>query len=228
MTFSETLIIEAVKAGLAVGILGLTWFVGQRIVSRWELKRKAREFDLTITTQFHQLFGEFKEIWRLWKVLRNNADPSALPIPDNMRWHLLTRASAAEGRVESIFVKLATERTLTEAEIKDLGLFRQAYQLLRQGIRDNHPLNYGYKDCEYRLFNELGCKVAHILSGSASHDRPTVEQARKAFEAILAVRTEDWQDSVREMKTRPCKSVHPAAAASLQRKTNGPASVPAG
>ena len=207
MTLFQAATLELLKSILALVILYITWAVGQRFITHWELKRKARELDLSIATQFQQLFGEFKEIWRLWKALKSSPPLQGFVFPEDARWQLLVRASAAEGRVEAIFVKLATDRSLTSTEVRNLGLFRQAYQLLRQGIRDDKSMEYGYRDPQYRLFNELGCKVAHTLAGSASHHRPTLDQACDAFENILGYRTEHFEDAVDQTKLRPYKRV---------------------
>jgi hypothetical protein len=145
------------------------------------------------------LFGEFKEIWRVWKVYKDKPSPNKMEIPDHSRWELLGRASAAEGKVEGVFVKLAAERTLTDQESWVIGLYRQAYQILRQGIRDDRPLEYGYTHPEYRLFNQLGCLVAQIIAESTSHARPSEHVAQRSFARILGVRTEHWQDVVQEI-----------------------------
>lgn len=202
MSFFEAAAIEGVKAALTVAVLGLSWIIGQRIISYWELKRKAKEMDIASATQFQQLFGEYKEIWRLWKVLADGLLPQPPPAPDHTRWHLLSRASAAEGRVEAVFVKLASQRLLPDADISTLGLFRQAYQLLRQGIRDNHPLNYGFRDAEYELFNKLGCQVAHIIAAGTSGVLPSGAKAWDNFQRIIKVRTEEWLKEVAELKAK--------------------------
>lgn len=70
--------------------------------------------------------------------------------------------------------------------------------MLRQGIRDDKPLAYGYKDSWYILFNTLGCDVAHIIAGSSSHVRPDIKKANAAFRAILDVRSEDWEKALKD------------------------------
>ncbi|WP_210521511.1 hypothetical protein [Hymenobacter terricola] len=177
---------ELVKFVSALIILFITWAGGYWLLGEWELRKKAREIDLSLAMQFQQLFGEFKEIWRLWKVY----EPKAANAPPLTKWDLLTRASSAEGRVEAVLLKLATDRQLTQEKLITLGLFRQSFQVLRQGIRDAESLEYGFTSARYRLFNRLGAEVAHIIVDRASGPPPTAKQAIDAFQTIIEVRTE--------------------------------------
>jgi hypothetical protein len=190
---SETVVAEeAVKFVFSLLVLFSTWMVGYSLLSKWERQKNARESDLTLNRQFQQLFGEFKEIWRLWKVYA----PTNLPkyaetqAPASITWELLARASSAEGRVEAMLLKLATDRTLTKDQLLTLGLFRQSFQALRQGIRDGQSLDYGFKDAKYRLFNKLGAQVAHLIVASPAGAHPSEAQAYQAFQTILDVRSE--------------------------------------
>jgi hypothetical protein len=68
--------------------------------------------------------------------------------PENTRWELLKRAITAESKIEAIFVKVSTERNLSEDNLKQLGLFRQCYQQLRQNIRDNEEIAFAERGIE--------------------------------------------------------------------------------
>ncbi|MVN78321.1 hypothetical protein GO988_18480 [Hymenobacter sp. HMF4947] len=192
---------EAVKLVSSLLLLFSTWAGGYLLLGKWELQKKAREIDLALAMQFQQLFGEFKEIWRLWKVCVPKTDtqlpvPPTLPqAPPAIAWELLARASSAEGRVEAVLLKLATDRTLKASQLLTLGLFRQSFQVLRQGIRDGQSLDYGFRDRKYRLFNQLGAQVAHIIVASNAGAPPKAEQAYQAFQTILDVRSEHLREA---------------------------------
>ncbi|MBI5301519.1 MAG: hypothetical protein HY868_05230 [Chloroflexi bacterium] len=51
MTFIEQVYIELIKTAFALFVLGLTWFVGQRILAYWEIKKKRKELDIATATQ---------------------------------------------------------------------------------------------------------------------------------------------------------------------------------
>lgn len=68
MSFQQSVFLELIKTGLAVLVLGISWFVGQQILAYWEIKKKRRELDIATVTEFQQLYGEYKEVWRLWKL----------------------------------------------------------------------------------------------------------------------------------------------------------------
>ncbi|HET7460059.1 MAG TPA: hypothetical protein VFJ82_02380, partial [Longimicrobium sp.] len=69
---------ELWKAALAaaVTLLGLllTWLVGQRLTSRWGVWQKRREAEMAISAEFYRLYGEFVEVWRLWKVVNSDLE----------------------------------------------------------------------------------------------------------------------------------------------------------
>ena len=178
MQFWDSVQLEMIKTGLTCLTLGLGWFVGQRIIAYWDMRKKRQELDIASATQFHQLYGEFKEVSRLWRVFSFTGDRSKkLALPEDMPLELLRRATAAEGNVEAIIVKLATERVLKEEDIKTLGLFRQAYQKLREAIRNGEPLEWIYGTPEYTLYNDLASKVACIISPNRTGRRPKLTEA---------------------------------------------------
>src|ERR1700752_3043255 len=137
--------LELLKAGLSLSValitLAVGWFVGQRFTVKWNLFQKRRETDIANVQQFHSLYGEFKELSKLWRVIKRNKD-SSLEIPSAIRWLLLARACAVESKNETIIVKLATERCLSKDDMTKLGLFRQALQKLRESIRDDEEVPF--------------------------------------------------------------------------------------
>lgn len=199
MTFNDYLILEFIKTGLALVVLVVTWFFGQRILAYWELKKKRKELDIATATQFQHLYGEYKQLWRLWKVFSNRSEYDLL-VPDHTRWELLQRATAAESSVEAVIVKLTTERAINKTDIETLGLFRQAYQQLRQGIRDNKTLRLSHESPEYILFNELSDKVACLIMSGKQIDHPVAKVVIQNHKQIVDFRSRHWTAEIE--KTR--------------------------
>ena len=113
------------------------WAIGHRLAARWSLWQKHREQTLAATSEFYRLYGEFFAVWKLWN---NSVRQSTAVGQDDRRWNLLERAAAAEASMETIMLKLASERILSEADLATLGRFRQAFQYLRDVIRQREEL----------------------------------------------------------------------------------------
>jgi len=199
---SPTILLEVIKGLVAASLLLLTWFVGQRIITFWDLQKKRQEIDLQISTQFQELYGEFKEVTKLWRVFfKKTYDDKYskdkykdLPFPDDLRWELLTRAVAAENKLDAILIKLATERELSDDELTTLGLFRQDYQTMRAAIRKNSDADVGgYKNVEYDVFNELASSVALIISSYKRPKHLDPKRAHANFGKIIAIRGKDLE-----------------------------------
>jgi hypothetical protein len=158
--------------------VGLAWLVGYRLTTFWNIRQKLAELNLAAATQFYQLYGEFFAVWKLWNYLKGQRGmPILVKSADEARWDLLQRACSAEAGVEAILVKLAIDPSLTNSDIEDLGRFRQAYQSLRQAIRDDTPISWNSSSApEYRTFKALACKVACILTSATSKDMTTAQQ----------------------------------------------------
>jgi hypothetical protein len=201
MTFVEQLWIEVIKAGFGLLLLVVTWVLGQRIIAFWDKRKKQQELDIAISTQFQQLFGEFKEISKLWEVFyrqRNQNRNKSLDLPAQTRGALLERATTAESKLEAILVKLATEWPLSQAETEYLGLFRQGFQQLRESIRADSPPTFEYKvNPEYHLFNELVCEVANIVSERRSWKQVPSQKAKRRLSEIVKFGSTDWSEAVR-------------------------------
>ena len=196
--------LEAIKTLLSCVTLGFGWFVGQRIINHWDVKKKRQELDIETAMQFHKLYGEFKEVSRLWRVFSFTGQRATkLIFPGTTPLDLLKRAAAAEGGVETIIVKLATERVLNVEDIKTLGLFRQAYQKLREAIRDGAPLEWTHNTPEYTLYNNLASKAACIISSNKTRKHPKTDEAPKILEKITAFQSKQWQE---ELELIPLKA----------------------
>ncbi len=170
-------------------ILVFTWLFGQRLSYQWNVRQKRREFQLMALQQFYVAYGEFFAVWKLWN--RLEAGSAAF---DERRWELHKRAAAAEAIVESTLVKLSSELHLEPNQLDDLGCFRQAFQQLRQSIRENRKLPWmSSEDAPYRKFKTLAIRVAGILGG----DWPVAPMfSDKASDQLLTVTSNrfeaDW------------------------------------
>jgi hypothetical protein len=197
MSIKVQILIELVKAGFSLLLLIITWGIGQRIIASWDIRKKRQELDIASASQFQQLYGEFKEVGKLWRIYIKNKDVE-LTFPEHTRWELLKRATSAESEIEAIIVKLATERSLSKSEIKELGLFRQAYQQLREAIRDNKPLGLGSYGPEYTFFNNLASNVACMISSGQRPKRLHPDKARRNLQAIVDVRLKHFRKALEE------------------------------
>lgn len=212
MEFWNNVYLELIKTGLASLTLGFGWFVGQRIIASWDIRKKHQELDIATATQFHKLYGEFKEVSRLWRTVcfkpasdKEPASGKKSAFPEGITFELLRRATAAEGGVEAIIVKLATEKDLKLEDIKTLGLFRQAYQKLRESIREDESLDWIYGTPEYDLYNDLASKTASIISSSKTKEwhwwqrRPKSDEAPDILRKITAIRSETWEEELKRL-----------------------------
>lgn len=60
------------------------WFVGQRIVVAWELRKRRSELDMAAAERFQVLYGDVKEVAGLWSHSRQIRDSSLIP-PASLR-----------------------------------------------------------------------------------------------------------------------------------------------
>ncbi len=187
----EPMILELLKAGLNLGVAVITlilgWFVGQRLTMRWNLRQKQRESDLNTANDFHRLYGEFFAIWKLWNYSLETKQDEAIT-----RSGLLVRASAAEGGIESLLVRLSASRELSPDDVRALACFRQGYQNLREAIRDNSKLGWGSSSHpEYLAFKRLATYVALLIASDAS---PVPETAKNRAETLISITSNKWEE----------------------------------
>jgi hypothetical protein len=177
--------IRAILTGLAVTIGA---FLTTRYWSAWQ---KRRELQLTAADTFYKLYGEFFAIWKLWNFLQDKGK-----IPESKeatQWDLFKRATTAEGGMEALFVKLASERHLSKEEIEILGRFRQGYQTLRETIWENEPISWsGSNHPEYLSFKHLACNISLLLSSKLRFRLPEASDASAAFHQITS---NEWEDN---------------------------------
>jgi hypothetical protein len=186
--FLDASVKEAPKLVSSVVLLGLAWFVGQRLTMGWNLRQKRREYDLATAREFDALYGEFFVLLKLWNYYVRDVGAEALQ--GASRWNLLDRACTAEAKLESTFVRLATEKTLSKADIVRLGQFRQLYQQLRESIRDNKPLGWDWADHpDYVAFKSLAPEIAALILSDQTKPLDGV----KGADALLAITSNRWE-----------------------------------
>jgi len=198
--WEKVLLTEGIRLLGGLLLLIFTWSLGQRLLGKADFRKKRRELDMALSLEFELRFGEFKAIWRQWKAhyesLWSTKSVQQVDASDPVRWKLYVDATAAEGKLEAVFVKLATERRLSPADLTRLGLFRQAYQELREAIRDCEPMMYKNDHPRYSFFNVYGCHVAHIITREYDKTEPSAIEAERGFLAIQAIRKHDWKAAV--------------------------------
>jgi hypothetical protein len=192
--------LEFLKFGLGLLLLAAGWFIGQRIIAGWDLRKKQQELDIASAVQFQQLYGELKAVGRTWREYRRRR--ARWSPPKDVEWQLLALAIAAESKYEAVVIKLSAERHLTQEQRLMLGHFRQACQQARQSIRDNEGIVWSGFGHEYRLFNDLAAEVTCLIAQARPKGSISPETARGSLEAIATVRTKDWQRKVAEYKSR--------------------------
>jgi len=161
----------------------LGWIVGQRLTVYWNVKQKRKEMQMIAAEKFQGLYGEFFSVWKLWNYYIRDIGPSAFP--NASRWELLNRVSIAESSMEALFVRLSTDKDLNDSEIIILSRFRQAYQSLREAIRDNQALKWqSSNQPEYIEFKTLAVKVAYII---LSDQNITDQDVNRKVDTLLKI-----------------------------------------
>jgi hypothetical protein len=120
----------------------LAWLVGTRVAYLWDERKRRRESDLEALNGFYRAYGEFFTTWKLWdshKQKRERKYVLADP-PPGFQWKMLEQAEEAESEFEALLIKIASERRLVERQKLLIRSFRQAYQSLRENIREDKAL----------------------------------------------------------------------------------------
>ncbi len=158
-----TWLFEAYKSAVAAAVaVAFALLIGNKITLTLGQRQKERELGLAAATRFFELYGEFFAVWKLWIYALQGQ--SSEPTFSERKWQLLQRASAAEGGVEALLVKMSSEPRLVPEYAQDLGRFRQGYQQLREAIRENVSLDWSSsEDARYRAFKKYACSVASLL-----------------------------------------------------------------
>lgn len=197
---SRTEAVQLAQLVMPFLVLAATWLVGQRVISAWDLRKKRRELDIAAAMQFQHLYGEAKEVARLWRAATK---PLATPLapPPDFRWQLHARATAVEGDFEAVVMKLVTERALSDGEVRSIGLFRQGCKHLRSAIQDGDSLASMRLGGGYTLFNNLAVEITALLARGGPESSPGVAAAQKSLEAIALTSGRDWRRAVEQAET---------------------------
>jgi hypothetical protein len=186
------LVHELIKAGFslvsAIVVLALGWGIGQRLTYKWNVRQKRRELQLSASQQFYVAYGEFFAVWKLWNRLDRTANGF-----EERRWELHKRSAAAEAIIEGILVKLSSELTLEDDDLNVLGCFRQAFQQLRQTIREDRHLPWPNSECPpYRTFKTLAIRTSALLTSEWPSSSPSRKDATKQ---LLEITSNSWQEN---------------------------------
>ena len=181
-------VISAIAA-LAVG----TWLTG-----KWTERQKKRELELDMANRFYSSYGAFRAIWREWNY-HWEFERDALA---TRKAGLFARACEAEGALEAVFLKLSSERRLSREDLSTLGNLRQAYQVLRERIRDDEFIDYGSaQQSDYLEFKRLATYLGSLIMNASSRETPDAGRAFENFREITSNKYEArWR---RAAKKRP-------------------------
>jgi hypothetical protein len=176
---------------------GFAWAVGNRISAAWTHRQKHREYSLAVTAEFYQVYGEFFAIWKLANYSFRHSRPEITP---EFILGLIQRAAAMEARIEAMLLRAASELQLTLGEIRTLGLYRQAVQLLRQSIILRRQLDFfGTGQAKYELYKELSVAVGDLVASLGARDKPDASQAKAQMTEITSSKWEvEWHRIFRE------------------------------
>jgi hypothetical protein len=197
----------ASMAVLASGLLGSLFAALVAVISakyvipkaqdRWDKIKKQRELDLIAVGEFHTFYGEFLALRKLWNApLREG---SKFQMSTKFAWDCLGRATAIEGGVESLLVKVAADRRLTEDQIDALGATRQAFQSLRRAIRDRQELKWTYdNEPHYVALKVLAAHMSGLLANSPGlESHPSSEEAAANLRSITSNEYEERSKSTK-------------------------------
>jgi hypothetical protein len=154
------------------------------VTAFWSERQKRRELELSLANSFYSHYGEFRTVWRLWNwylhTLASNADAFC-----KTRSEILDRACRAEGGMEAVLLKVASERNLDDAARRNLGNLRQAFQVLRERIEEGLPVSYGASEHEdYLEFKRLATWFGTLLAAGPAATVPHADEAYDAFREI--------------------------------------------
>jgi hypothetical protein len=205
---SEAAQLELVKGAMAllVPVLSavLLYIVGRYLTDRYQEQKKRaelsllqasqsaqkqRELQLEAAGRFYELYGEFFAVWKEWSAAKaGNVMPAAA---QPFRLDLYRRACVAEGHMEAVLVRVVTEFSLDPGEVQTLGRFRQAYQTLREAIREDRDLGWNLSSHpRYAAFKRLAATVASLL---ARRTIPELPAPADSAAALAEVTDNKWE-----------------------------------
>jgi hypothetical protein len=204
---------EMMKALIGpVVAVGLAWLVGNRLSAEWALRQRRREHSLASVAEFYRLYGEFFALWKLCNYAFRDADHE---MGDDTLWDLMRRAAALEANGEAILLRIASELTLSDDDIKTLGLFRQGVQLLRQSIVKQRILGWSSSEHrEYQAFKGLSVGVAALAAKVGSGTAPPLDKAQRQLREITHNKwSKEWLATIARRDETPVQAELEAATA---------------
>jgi hypothetical protein len=205
---------EIIKALIGpVVAVGLAWLVGNRLSSEWAIRQRRREHSLASVAEFYRLYGEFFALWKLCNYAFRDSDHE---MDDATLWDLMRRSAALEANGEAILLRISSELTLSEADIRTLGLFRQGVQLLRQSIVKQRILGWSSSEHrEYQAFKGLSVGVGALAAMVGSGKVPSVEKAQQQLREITHNKwSKEWLASIARRDETPVQAELETIAAS--------------
>jgi hypothetical protein len=174
------LVLNVVVAIVLGGVFGISWAERQ----------KRKELALGAVDEFRRAYGQFFGTWKLWEAALRRPETDAA----EKRWELLEKAAEAEGALEALLVRVATERRLSDPDHEALGKLRQGFQYLRECIREGRSLGWrSSDDPHYIEVKSFATRASHILAESDGSKRPSADDARSA---LLAITSNRWERSL--------------------------------
>jgi len=185
--FLEKGVVAAVGPTATVLLAG---FLGQRFSAMWSYRQKRRELEMALANSFYTSYGDFISVWKQWNWCKKTITNKSDLLEKQIELHAM--ASSVEGNIESVLLKISSERILSDEDLDRLGVLRQSFQFLRENIQKGESVSYGYaSDPGYIKFKELSTFVGNLLAAKST-DLPSHAEAFKAFVEITDNRHEGW------------------------------------
>ena len=149
---------EIPKLVSALILLGLAWFVGNRLSLRWNLRQKQREGNCAGFSRAVRRVLRYLEtlelLQRSWRGVTSRCVTVQLIGPRVFR----------RRQVGIHFGAIGVRREVNPSKVEVLGQFRQLYQRLRVSIEKNKPLAWNYSEHpRYLAFKRTAPKVASLI-----------------------------------------------------------------
>jgi hypothetical protein len=152
-----------------------------------------KERDLLVARELYAAYGEFYSTWKLWHFKKKDDTTN---VPDQERFELLKSAASAEGRMEAIFIHVASEIVLEPSQQAELGRLRQGFQQLREKIEADKRVPWHSSDHpKYREFKRLNTFLGSSLSTRKRDRCPSPKEASDAIGEISSNKYETYWDS---------------------------------
>jgi len=180
---SEAILFDIVKAVIGpLAAVGLAWLVGNRISADWAHRQRRREHSLATVADFYRMYGAFFAVWkRANYVFRDSQDHGDQAVLRD----LVRQATDVEAAGEAIFLRIASEVPLKEADVRTLGLLRQGVQRLRISIVQQKILGWSSSEHpQYQAFKVLSVGVVRLASNVGDARPPSEDVAQTQLREV--------------------------------------------